>query len=79
MINWEELLEESLFNFSVWQGIIAILNTPSYTPSGSGGGSSDNDLPKRKDELEEELRFARRCAMVAKSKVGIVKSKGRRR
>ncbi|MCH5213679.1 MAG: hypothetical protein J1E97_00695 [Muribaculaceae bacterium] len=78
MINWVELLEESLFNFSVWKGIFAILNTPFYTPSGGGVGSSDNDLPKRKDELEEEMKFAMRFAQAAKSKVGIVKSKGRR-
>ena len=61
MFNWEELLEKSLFNFSVWQGIIAILNTPSFTPTG-GGSSYDNDLPKRKDELEEKVKFAVRCA-----------------
>lgn len=68
-----------MYNFSVWQGIIAILSTPDYPTSGGGGGGSDNDLKKDKDELEEELRFAIRCAQAAKSKIGIVKSKGRRR
>ena len=69
MINWAELLEELLFNFSIWQGIIAILNTPYYPTSGGGGGGSDNYSHKDKDELEEEMRYARRCAMAAISKI----------
>ena len=77
IINWKELLAESYFHFSVWQGIIAMLNTTDYHYS--GGGGSDNDLPRRKDELEEEMKFAIRCANAAKAKIGIVKRKGLRR
>lgn len=56
---------------------MAFLNVPAYTSG--GGGASDNDLPKKRDDLEEEIARARRCAEAARSKIGIVKRKGIRR
>lgn len=71
ILNWKDLLDESYSHFSVWQGIIAMLNTPDYPTSGGGGGGSDNDLPRRKDKLEKELKVAMRCANAAKTKIGV--------
>ena len=69
--NYDELTNEACFLFSVMQGFIAALNTPDC-PSG-GGGSSDNDLPKKRDDLEEEMERAWRCAQAARSKIGTVR------
>lgn len=69
--NCDELTNEACFHFSVMQSFLAFLNTPDC-PSG-GGGSSDNDLPKKRDDLEEEMERARRCAQAARSKIGTVR------
>lgn len=69
--NYDDLINEACFHFSVTQGFLAFFNTPDC-PSGGGGGSSDNDLPKKRDDLEEMER-ARRCAQAARSKIGVVR------
>lgn len=75
--NWAELINEACYHFAVAMSFKAVLNVPTYT-SGSGG-ASNNDLPKKRDDLEEEIARARRCANAARSRIGVVKRKGFKR
>lgn len=75
--NWADLINEACYHFAVAMSFMAFLNAPAYTSG--GGGASDNDLPKKRDDLEEEIARARRCAEAVRSKIGIVKRKGIRR
>lgn len=75
--NWADLINEACYHFAVAMNHMAFLNAPTYTSG--GGGASNNDLPKKRDDLEEEIARARRCAESARSKIGIVKRKGIRR
>lgn len=75
--NYKDCINESCFFFSVAQGILAMMNTPYYS-SGGGGGASDNDLPRRRDDLEEELKWAIRCAHAARTKITPVRKRGMR-
>lgn len=70
--NSAALINLSCFFFAVAQGILAMMNTPYYS-SGGGGGTSDNDLPRSKDELEEEMLWAIRCAKAARAKIAPVR------
>lgn len=76
--NWADLINEACYHFAVAMSFMAFLNVPTYV-SGGGGGSADNDLPKKRDDLEEEIVRARRCANAARAKIGIVKRKGFKR
>lgn len=75
--NWADLINEACYHFAVAMSYMAFLNVPTY-PSG-GGGSSDNDLPKKRDDLEEEIARARRCADAARAKIGIVRKRSFKR
>lgn len=75
--NWADLINEACYHFAVAMSCMAFLNVPTYTSG--GGGASGNDLPKRRDDLEEEMARARRCANAARAKIGIVKRRGFRR
>lgn len=75
--NWADLINEACYHFAVAMSFMAFLNVPTYTSG--GGGASNNDLPRKRDDLEEEIARARRCAEAARSKIGIVKRKGIRR
>jgi len=75
--NWADLINEACYHFAVAMSFMAFLNVPTYTSG--GGGASDNDLPKKRDDLEEEIARARRCANAARSKVGVVKRRGFKR
>lgn len=75
--NWADLINEACYHFAVAMSFMAFLNVPTYTSG--GGGASNNDLPKKRDDLEEEIARARRCANAARSKVGVVKRKGFKR
>ena len=75
--NWADLINEACYHFAVAMSFMAFLNVPTYTSG--GGGSSDNDLPKKRDDLEEEIARARRCAEAARAKIGVVRKRGFRR
>lgn len=75
--NWAELINEACYHFAVAMSFMAVLNVPTYTSG--GGGASNNDLPKKRDDLEEEIARARRCANAARSKIGVVRRKGMKR
>ena len=77
MDNWADLINEACYHFAVAMGYMAFLNTPTYVSG--GGGASNNDLPKKRDDLEEEIARARRCAATARSKIGIIRKRGFRR
>ena len=70
--NWEELQNRTLFYFATPQGMLAMFDTPYYN-SGGGGGTSNDDLSNKREELEEEMKWLRRCAHVAKSKTGMIR------
>lgn len=75
--NWADLINEACYHFAVAMSYMAFLNVPTYT---SGGvGSSDNELPRKRDDLEEEIARARRCADAARAKIGVVRKRGFRR
>lgn len=73
-----DLMNEACYLFAVAMSFMAALNVPTCT-SGGGGGASDNDLPKKRDDLEEEIERARRCADAARAKIGAVRRRGFRR
>ena len=75
--NWADLINEACYHFAVAMSFMSFLNTPTYVSG--GGGASNNDLPRKRDDIEEEIARARRCAAAARSKIGIVKRKGIRR
>ena len=75
--NWADLINEACYHFAVAMSYMAFLNVPTYTSS--GGGGSGNDLPKKRDDLEEEMARARRCANAARARMGVVKRIGFRR
>lgn len=75
--NWADLINEACYHFAVAMSCMAFLNVPTYTSG--GGGASNNDLPKRRDDLEEEMARARRCANAARARMGVVKRRGFRR
>lgn len=75
--NWADLINEACYHFAVAMSFMAFLNVPTYTSG--GGGASNNDFPRKRDDLEEEIARARRCAEGARSRIGIVKRKGIRR
>lgn len=75
--NWADLINEACYHFAVAMSFMAVLNVPTYTSG--GGGASNNDLPRKRDELEEEIARARRCANTARSRIGVVRRKGIRR
>ncbi len=75
--NWVDLINEACYHFAVAMGYMAFLNAPAHVSG--GGGSSGNDLPRKRDDLEEEIARARRCAEAARSKIGIVRKRGFRR
>lgn len=69
--NWAELI---CYYFAVAMALLTFLNVPIYTSG--GGGGSDNELPKKRDGLDEELERVRRCANTAKSGYRIVRESG---
>lgn len=73
-----DLMNEACYLFAVAMSFMAALNVPTCT-SGGGGGASDNDLPKKRNDLEEEIERARRCADAARAKIGVVRRRGFRR
>lgn len=75
--NWADLINEACYHFAVAMSFMAFLNVPTYTSG--GGGSSDNELPRKRDDLEEEIARARRCAEAARAKIGVVRKRGFRR
>lgn len=75
--NWADLINEACYHFAVAMSYMAFLNVPTYTSG--GGGASGNDLPGKRDDLEEEMARARRCANAARAKMGVVKRRGLRR
>jgi len=75
--NWADLMNEACYHFAVAMSYMASLNVPTYTSG--GGGASGNDLPKKRDDLEEEMARARRCANAARARMGVVKRRGFRR
>ena len=75
--NWADLINEACYHFAVAMSYMAFLNVPTYTSG--GGGASGNDLPKKRDDMEEEMARARRCANAARAKMGVVKRRGFRR
>lgn len=50
--NWADLINEACYHFVVAMSFMAFLNVQTYV-SGGGGGASDNELPKKCDDLEE--------------------------
>ena len=75
--NWADLINEACYHFAVAMSFMSFLNTPTYVSG--GGGASNNDLPRKRDDIEEEIARARRCAAAARSKIGIVRKRGFRR
>lgn len=75
--NWADLINEACYHFAVAMSYMAFLNVPTYTSG--GGGASGNDLPRKRDDLEEEMARARRCANAARARMGIEKRRGLRR
>lgn len=75
--NWADLINEACYHFAVAMSYMAFLNVPTYTSG--GGGASGNDLPRKRDDLEEEMARARRCANAARARMGVVKRRGFRR
>ena len=75
--NWADLINEACYHFAVAMSYMAFLNVPTYTSG--GGGSSDNELPRKRDDLEEEIARARRCADAARAKIGIVRKRSFKR
>ena len=75
--NWADLINEACYHFAVAMSYMAFLNVPTYTSG--GGGASSNDLPRKRDDLEEEMARARRCANAARARMGVVKRRGFRR
>lgn len=75
--NWADLMNEACYHFAVAMSYMAFLNAPAHVSG--GGGTSNNDLPRKRDNIEEEIARARRCAEAARSKIGIVRKRGFRR
>ena len=78
-VSYPELafINEACYHFAVAMSFMAFLNVQTYTSG--GGGSSDNELPRKRDDLEEEIARARRCAEAARAKIGVVRKRGFRR
>lgn len=72
-----DLINEACYLFAVALGCMAALNVPTYTSG--GGGASGNDQPMKRDDLEEEMERARRCAAAARARIGAVRRRGFRR
>ena len=69
--NWKELTNLATAYF-------AMLATPNVSVSG-GGGSNGNDLKWGRDPREDEMEWARRCALAAIQSLGKRPRYGRRR
>lgn len=72
-----DLINEACYLFAVAMGCMTALNVPTCTSG--GGGASDNDLPRKRDGLEEEIARARRCAEAARARIGAVRRRVFRR
>ena len=70
-VNWQDLQNLAMAYFT--------LITSPYEVTSGGGGGSQSDLPWGRDPKEDEIDFARRCARMAASKMGIQKKSGRKR
>ncbi len=68
------LNRDDLINMSVglFVQIPLLPLTPDVQPSVGGGGGNSSDLPWR-DKDDDDLKWARRCAQYAKSKIGVAK------
>ena len=69
--NWQDLQNLAMAYFT--------LITSPYEVTSGGGGGPQFDLPWGRDSKEDEIDFARRCARMAVSKMGIQKKSGRKR
>ena len=69
--NWQDLQNLAMAYFT--------LITSPYEVTSGGGGGPQSDLPWGRDSKEDEIDFARRCARMAVSKMGIQKKSGRKR
>ena len=71
ILNWKELKDLAV---QVFVGYIDEATT--IAPS-VGGGSSTSDLPRR-DQEEDDINWAKRCAAYARSRKGVTKKRGYR-
>ncbi len=62
LANWQALQNLAMAYFT--------LITSPYEVSSSGGGSSQSDLKWGRDPKEDEIEFARRCALAASNRIG---------
>ncbi len=70
ILNWDDLI-----NMSVGLFVEVVLGPEAQPTVGTGGGGSNNDLPRRKDD-EDNMKWARRCAQHATHKIGKTKKSG---
>ncbi len=69
--NWQPLTNLACAYFA------AILGADVQVPSGGGGPTNDSGWGRKKDE--DDIDFAKRCAQMAKSRIGVTRKNGRGR
>ena len=57
--NWADLMNEACYHFAVAMSYMAFLNAPAHVSG--GGGTSNNDLPRKRDNIEEEIARPSLC------------------
>ena len=63
LANWQALQNLAMAYFT-------LITSPYEVTSGGGGGSSQSDLKWGRDPKEDEIEFARRCALAASNRIG---------
>ena len=61
--NWQDLQNLAMAYFT-------LITSPYEVTSGGGGGGSQSDLKWGRDPKEDEIEFARRCALAASNRIG---------
>lgn len=63
LANWQALQNLAMAYFT-------LITSPYEVTSGGGGGGSQSDLKWGRDPKEDEIEFARRCALAASNRIG---------
>lgn len=63
LANWQDLQNLAMAYFT-------LITSPYEVTSGGGGGGSQSDLKWGRDPKEDEIEFARRCALAASNRIG---------
>lgn len=63
LANWQALQNLAMTYFT-------LITSPYEVSSGGGGGGSQSDLKWGRDPKEDEIEFARRCALAASNRIG---------